>query len=127
MTTPTTSTANLIRPAYLLACTSLIGLIFLCLAWELRLAPVQPGGSWLVLKAVPLLVPLFGILHGKRYTYQWSSMLILGYLTEGAVRATSDHGLMQWLAVVESALSLLFFVCAVYFARATAPSRNPAR
>lgn len=124
-TSHTPPSAASIRLAYLLACASLIGLIFLCLAWELRLAPVQPGGSWLVLKAVPLLAPLFGILHGRRYTFQWSSMLILAYLTEGAVRSTSDHGTMQVLASLETALAIVFFISAVYFARATAPSRNP--
>lgn len=126
MTTPSHTPAKYLRPAYLGACASLIGLIFLCLAWELRLAPVQPGGSWLVLKAAPLLAPLFGILHGRRYTFQWSSMLILAYLTEGTVRATSDHGTMQTLAALESVLALIFFTCAVYYAKNTAPSRNPA-
>ena len=29
---------------------SLVVLIFLCLAWELWLAPLRTGGSWLVLK-----------------------------------------------------------------------------
>src|SRR5690606_28653235 len=33
----------------------LIGLIALGLAWELWLAPLRPGGSWLVLKVIPLL------------------------------------------------------------------------
>jgi len=37
---------------------SLIALIFLCLAWELALAPIRPGGSSLALKALPLLLPL---------------------------------------------------------------------
>ena len=77
------------RGCYLTACASLIALIFLCLAWELKLAPIQAGGTWLVLKCLPLLAPLFGILNGRRYTYQWSSMLILLYLTEGVVRAPS--------------------------------------
>ena len=54
----------------LTASTSLIALIFLCVAWELWLAPLRPGGSWLVLKALPLLAPLMGILKGRRYTYQ---------------------------------------------------------
>ena len=52
-----------------LASISLVGLIFLCIAWELWLAPLRPGGSMLVLKALPLLFPLFGILRGKRYTH----------------------------------------------------------
>jgi uncharacterized membrane protein len=106
-----------LRSLYLSACISLIALIFLCLAWELRLAPIQPGGSWLVLKCVPLLAPLFGILHGRRYTYQWASMLILLYFTEGVVRATSETGASQWLAVGEVALSLVFFGAAIGYVR----------
>ena len=51
-----------------LASTSLVALLFLCLAWELWLAPLRAGGSMLALKALPLLLPLFGILRGKRYT-----------------------------------------------------------
>lgn len=100
----------MIRSLYLAASTSLILLIFLCLAWELRLAPIQPGGSWLVLKSLPLLAPLFGILNGRRYTYQWSSMLILLYFTEGIVRATTETGTGQWLAVAETLLSIVFLV-----------------
>lgn len=99
----------MIRSLYLAASTSLILLIFLCLAWELRLAPIQPGGSWLVLKSLPLLAPLFGILNGRRYTYQWSSMLILLYFTEGIVRATTETGTGQWLAVAETLLSIVFW------------------
>jgi NAD(P)H dehydrogenase (quinone) len=60
---------------------------------------VQPGGSWLALKCLPLLLPLFGILNGRRYTYQWASMLILLYFTEGIVRATTEHGTAQALAI----------------------------
>lgn len=107
-----------------IASASLVALIFLCLAWELWLAPLKSGGSWLVLKAVLLLAPLFGILRGRRYTYQWTSLFILLYLMEGLVRATSDHGLSQWLAVAETGLSLLLFAAVVAYARLTRPSRN---
>ncbi len=110
------------RTLTLAASASLIALIFLCLAWELRLAPIQPGGSWLVLKCLPLLAPLFGILNGRRYSYQWASMLILLYFTEGVVRATTETGAGQWLAVAETALSLIFFAAAVAYARLTRPS-----
>ncbi len=98
---------------------SLIALILLCLAWESILAPFKPNGSLLILKTLPLLLPLFGILHGKRYTYQWASMFILLYFTEGAVRAWSDVGLSAQLAIAEIVLSLSFFICAIYFARYT--------
>jgi uncharacterized membrane protein len=106
-----------LRNFYLTACTSLIALIFLCLAWELRLAPIKPEGSWLVLKCLPLLAPLFGILNGRRYTYQWSSMLILLYFIEGVVRATSESGMSQWLAGAEIMLSLLFFASTIAYVR----------
>ena len=98
---------------------SLIGLILLGLGWELWWAPLRPGGSFLVLKVIPLLFPLFGVLHGKRYTYQWASMLILAYFTEGVVRAYSDAGLSAALGGAEIVLSAVFFFCAIYYARLT--------
>lgn len=106
---------------------SLITLIFLCLIWEGWLAPLRPGGSWLILKAVFLLIPLFGILRGKRYTYKWLSLFIQFYLMEGAVRATSDSGLSQLLAIGETALAAIVFVSAVLYIRATrAPKEEKA-
>ena len=106
-----------------LSSTSLVGLLFLCLAWELWLAPLRPGGSMLALKALPLLLPLFGILRGNRYTHQWTSMLALAYVTEGLVRAVSDQGMSQGLAVAETVLAMLLFAGCLGHARASAPSR----
>ena len=103
---------------------SLIALIFLCLAWELWLAPLRPGGSWLVLKALPLLVPLFGVLRGRRYTYQWSAMLILAYLAEGLTRAWTEKGIGSTLAAAEAILALIFFFSASFFARLSPPRQN---
>ena len=98
---------------------SLIALIFLCLAWESVLAPLKPNGSMLMLKSAILLVPLFGILRGKRYTYQWASMFILLYFTEGVVRSWSDVGLSAKLACIEIVLTVVFFVCTIFYARLT--------
>lgn len=98
---------------------SLIALIILSLAWEGVLAPIKPEGSQLILKAAPLLLPLFGILNGRRYTYQWASMFILIYFTEGAVRAWSDQGLSATLALIEVLLTSMFFVCTIFYARLT--------
>jgi uncharacterized membrane protein len=96
---------------------SLLGLIALCIAWELVLAPLRPGGSWLVLKVLPLLLPLVGIMKRDVYTMQWASMLILIYFTEGIVRATSDKGLSVPLAWIEVALVCVFFLCVLSFLR----------
>ena len=107
--------------AWLGACTSIVALILLCVAWELWLAPLRPGGSWLALKALPLLAPLFGLLHGKRYTFQWTTLLIWLYAAEGATRAMTDGGLSAKLAVLEVALALAFFGAAVAYVRSTRP------
>lgn len=112
------------RALSFIASVSLLALILLNLAWELWLAPLRPGGSWLVLKAVVLLLPLMGILKGRRYTYQWSSMFILMYFTEGVMRAWSDGGLSARLALFEVVLTVVFFFAAIGYAKKTAPDRG---
>jgi uncharacterized membrane protein len=100
---------------------SLALLIVLCLAWELWLAPLRPGGSLMALKALPLALPLYGIASGNRYTFQWSSMLILAYFAEGVTRAWAERGASQQLAIVETLLSVAFFAAAVTYARLARP------
>jgi uncharacterized membrane protein len=98
-----------------LAVGSLLCLIVLCIAWELWLAPLRPGGSWLVLKALPLTLPLAGLLKNRMYTYRWVSLLVWVYFTEGVVRATSDRGPSVPLAILEVLLCLALFVaCALH-------------
>ena len=103
----------------LAASAALVALIVLCLAWELWLAPLRPGGSYLALKAAPLGIPLLGVLLGRRYTYQWTSMFVLAYFTEGVVRAWSERGATQLLASIEIALSVVFFAVVVGYTRST--------
>jgi uncharacterized membrane protein len=98
-----------IRTAYLTTSVSLIALTLLCAAWEAFLAPMRPGGSLLTLKAVPLLLPLFGILRGRLYSYRWASLLSLAYFAEGVVRTWTDRGTGRTLAIAEIILSVLFF------------------
>lgn len=96
----------------------LIALIIVCVLWEGLVAPLRPGGSWLILKVLPLLAPLRGILRGNQYTFQWTSMLSLLYVMEGAVRAFSDQQpasiAMAWIELV---LATGFFACAVAYVR----------
>ena len=101
------------------ASAALVALIVLCLAWELWLAPLRPGGSLIALKALPLVFPLRGILRGTRYTYQWASMLVLAYFAEGVTRAWSERGASQLLAGAEIVLSAVFFAATVAYARLT--------
>lgn len=111
------STERSLPPLRLLATGLLVGLVVLCLAWELWLAPLRPGGSYIALKALPLIIPLVGIVQGKRRTYQWTSMFVLAYFSEGVVRAWSERGISQLLAGLEIALSAAYFVAVVAYAR----------
>lgn len=104
---------------------SLIALIILCLAWELKIAPLKPGGSLLVFKVVPLLFPLRGVLKGQLYTLQWAAMLILLYFMEGVVRAWSDPSpISALMAGLEIIFSLVFYVCAIAYLR---PAKKAAK
>lgn len=99
-----------------LAAVALIGLIILCLAWELFIAPLRPGGSYLALKVLPLLLPLPGVLRGNVYTLQWASMLVLLYFMEGVTRVWSDpNSVSVMMAGIEIVLSLIFYVCAMFY------------
>lgn len=100
-----------------IAAASLGALILLCLAWELWLAPLRPGGSWWAIKALPLTLPLGGVLAGRRYTYQWSSMLVLAYFVEGMTRGWTERGASQTFAAIEVVLSVVFIAAAIACAR----------
>lgn len=112
------------RSASLGAAAALLALIVLSVAWEWWLAPLRPGGTALVLKAVPLLLALPGVLRQRIYTLQWASMLILLYFAEGIVRGMSDRGLSARLGWLETLLALVFFVCALAY---VAPFKRAAR
>ena len=103
------------RALHMVALGTLLGLIVLCTSWELVLAPLRPGGSWMAIKALPLLLPLSGVIRRNIYTLQWASMLVHLYFIEGVVRAWSDTGASALLASLEIAFSSLFFFCAIFF------------
>ncbi len=106
---------NLVPLTRWLAVGSLLGLILLSVCWELFLAPLRPGGSWLALKALPLCLPLAGLLKNRMYTYRWVSLMVWLYFTEGVVRAYSDRAPSNYLAMVEVFLCLLLFLaCAMH-------------
>ncbi|TDV04584.1 DUF2069 domain-containing protein [Paraburkholderia caballeronis] len=112
------------RAAALGAAVTLAALALLCVAWEWRLAPLRPGGTALVLKALPLLLALPGVLRRRVYTLQWASMLVLLYLAEGIVRGMTDRAPGNRLGWIEAALAAAFFVCALAY---VAPFKRAAR
>ncbi len=98
-----------------LSLAGLVGLIVLGLAWELWLAPTGRG-TWAI-KVLPLVFTLAGVLRHRMHTYRWLSLLVWLYFGEGVVRATSEGGLSQVLAVAQVVLTLLLFVACVHYIR----------
>ena len=86
--------------------------------WEAWLAPVRQGGSWLILKALPLAVALPGLFATRLYTRQWLSLLLPLYAAEGIVRAWTEPGRVRVLALAEIALALVAFIAIMAAARA---------
>ena len=123
--TDTASSARMVAFSRALAVGSLVGLIVLGLLWEMWLAPLRPGGSWLVLKVLPLTIPLVGLLKNRMYTYRWVSLVVWLYFTEGVVRAWSDVGLSATLAGIEVVLCLMLFVAVTVHVRTRLKAAGP--
>ena len=107
------------RTAWMLA----LALVLLCVAWELVLAPIRPGGSWLALKAVPLALLVPGMMRGNLRTMQIATLVVLLYIAEAAVRL-GDAAPAGTLAFIELLLAGAVFVAAVAF---VAPFKRAAR
>ena len=105
-----------------LAFFALLALIAWGLAWELWWAPTGRG-TW-ALKVLPLAAGLAGIRRGRLHTFRWLCLLVWLYVCEGLVRAASDSGLSQPLAVGQVALSVGFFAACVAHIRTQAKPSN---
>lgn len=113
------------RALHISAVFFLFALIILCVGWELWWAPITPGGSWLALKAVPLLFAIRGVWRASLYTLQWAAMLVLLYFMEGVVRAWSDLSVAsEYCAWAEIILSLGFYFSAIIYVY---PAKRAAR
>lgn len=87
--------------------------------WQLSLSP-HPHISSMTLAiawAVPLLLPLPGILVGKPYTHAWANFVLMLYFLHGFTILWVDEG-ERWLAIVELALTTIAFFGNILYARA---------
>lgn len=109
----------------LVALVAYLALLALSVLWEGWLAPAPrvPPGLWLTLKAVPLLIALPGVLHGRPKAHVWAELLVLLYFTEGVVvaylhrhdaLATDTPLLYAWIEIV---MSLVFIGTSAYYVR----------
>jgi uncharacterized membrane protein len=113
---PLPQVSSVQRMAWWCAIAEWIGLIVLALAWELLIAPLRPGGSWLALKVIPLLLPLPALLRGGAYAMQLAIFISMLYLFEGAARVFEAQP-VAILAMVELALTVCFLAAAIVYLR----------
>lgn len=97
------------------------GLLALILNWFTWLAPpVQvPRSMILAALALPLLLPLRGILHARRYTHQWTGFLSLGYFMIGVDVWYNQAGIAATLGAAMVGFSLLLLIGSSMYARYT--------
>lgn len=109
---------NRTRLSYAAGLTGYFGLLGLLTAWVTWLSPptVLPISLVLLVGVGPLLFPLRGLLHGRPYTFAWTSFLALLYFTHGIVEVYSSPS-DRLLAVAEIGFSGLLYVGSTLYAR----------
>lgn len=98
-----------------LALLAYLGLMGLILIWTTWIAPpeIVPISVALVILVLPLLFPLRGMLHGRRYTHAWSSLLALAYLTLGITLAAAVDARLYGVLMTAAAFAW-FAGCLLY-------------
>ncbi len=106
------------RFLYLLTLAGYFGTLVLLTAWYGWLAPSArlPVALVLIILVAPLLLPLRGLLHGRKYTFAWSCFLALFYFTHGVMEAYSD-AVIRPLGLLEITFSSIWFVSAMAYIR----------
>ena len=113
------------RTAYTLALVFWIALIVLTILWEGWLAPTKPAGMWLMIKSLPLLIPLFGMLHEKRIHFSIAGLIAMPYFTEGVMISWGEiatgvnHPRLLASSLVEVLLVLAFVYCVYIYLKNT--------
>ena len=99
-------------------------LVLLQLLWELWLAPVRPGGSWLALKALPLALLWPAVARGGLKPRQVLAFALLPYFAEALVRGVTEAGRHALVAGTAAALAALAFAALVLSFRAERRARR---
>jgi len=99
------------------ALTGYFSTLILLMVWIIWLAPDSvPRSIVLAIALLPMLIPLRGLLHGKRYTHAWASFLTLPYFAFG-VDAMVHRTEMKWLGILLVLSSTIWFCGCVFYSR----------
>jgi uncharacterized membrane protein len=108
------------------AVASILALALTELLWELLLAPLRSGGSWLALKALPLALLWLALVRGSHKARQFASLLLPIYFGEALVRALSESGRHALVAAVAAALAGVAFAALLISFRRARDRSKPA-
>lgn len=98
------------------------GLLALIINWFTWIAPTVnvPRAMVLGVLAIPLLFPLRGIIHSRRYTHQWIGFLSMPYFAIGVdVWYYASTGLTATLGASMVLFSLLLLIGSTLYSRYT--------
>ncbi len=77
----------------------------------------QPSPNyWMILLALPLLLPFKGLIGDRRYTYKWIGFLTMAYFCIGISELVSNPELRIY-GFATSVASILLFLASIYYAR----------
>lgn len=98
---------------------SYLALLALQPIWHVLLPPPMGAGSWLLaaLAAVPLLLPLKGVLAGSLRSMTWAGYLVMLYLVIGVMEAWSNPP-QRIPALAQTFLVAVFVGSVLIFSRA---------
>lgn len=109
------------RVGRILTLVGYFGLLALILNWFTWLAPPVrvPRSMVLAALAIPLLFPLRGIIHSRRYTHQWIGFLSMPYFAIGVDVWYNHQDTEQFLGMSMVIFSLLLMIGSSMYARYT--------
>jgi uncharacterized membrane protein len=110
MPVPTAHSLSVVKRWHRVAVAAVAALILVDVLWELWLAPLRPGGSWLALKALPLVMLWPALARGSTRARQWLALVLPLYLIESITRAMSESGRHALIAAVATSLIVAAFV-----------------
>jgi uncharacterized membrane protein len=77
-----------------------------------------------VLYSLPLLMPLSGLLRGRRYTYSWATLCVLPYFIVGVSESVANPLLHNWALALLGCSLLWFFALLSYLRVTPAPPKT---
>lgn len=97
-------------------------ILLLQVTWHWLLPPPQGNRSWVLalVAAVPLLLPVSGILAGRVRSMTWGAYLLVLYFVLGIMEAWSNPP-QRIVALSQVALTLLYFTFLLLLVRRQAP------